>query len=84
MGRKLYGAFFEAGFGNIQVSIMANADVDGRLLGMIRNMAKYAIESGMIDQEKCDQVVSTLEQGLSNGTYLVVSPQLVVTGQKPS
>jgi len=84
IGRKLYGAFVEAGFGGIQVSIVANADVDGRLLGMIRNMAKYAIESGMIPQEKCDQVVSALEHGLSNGSYLVVSPQFVVTGQKPS
>lgn len=82
MGRKLRRAFIEAGFQDVEVSITANADVDGRLLSMIRNMATYARESGAIDHQQVDQVVAQVEQALSDGTYLVVSPQFVVTGYK--
>ena len=82
MGRKLYVSFVEAGFQDVRVSIVANADVEGRLLGMIRNMAKYAKESGTIDHDAVDHVVSQVEQAHAEGTYLVVSPQFVVTGRK--
>ncbi|MDW3221982.1 MAG: methyltransferase domain-containing protein [Paracoccaceae bacterium] len=82
MGRKLRRAFIEAGFQDVEVSIMTNADVDGRLLSTIRNMATYARESGAIDHQQVDQVVAQVEQTLSDGTYLVVSPQFVVTGRK--
>ncbi len=82
MGRKLYHTFTKAGFENVEVSIQAIADVDGRLLGMIRNMAKYARESGKIEHENVDQALAKLEQAHSEGSYLVVSPQFVVTGQK--
>lgn len=82
MGRKLYASFVEAGFQEVRVSIIGNADVEGRLLGMIRNMAKYAKESGAIDHETIGHVVSQVEQALADGTYLVVSPQFVVTGRK--
>ncbi|MGJ8586344.1 MAG: methyltransferase domain-containing protein [Marinosulfonomonas sp.] len=81
MGRKLYGAFVEAGFQDVGVTIVADADVEGRLLGMIRNMAKYAKESGTIDHDAVDQVVSQIEHAHANGSYLVVSPQFVVTGR---
>lgn len=82
MGRKLHGAFVHAGFQDIQVSVVANADLNGRLLGMVRNMAKYAIESGMLDRGAINGVVSTVEGALKTGNYLVVSPQFVVTGRK--
>ncbi|MCP5088418.1 MAG: methyltransferase domain-containing protein [Rhodobacteraceae bacterium] len=82
MGRKLHGAFVEAGFRDVEVSITANADVDGRLLGMIRNMAKYARASGTIDHQSVDQIVAQVEQAHTDGTYFVVSPQFVVTGRK--
>ncbi|WP_159089315.1 methyltransferase domain-containing protein [Tateyamaria sp. Alg231-49] len=83
MGRKLFGAFVVAGFQDVRVSIVANADVDGRLLGMIRNMAKYALESRAIDREAVVKVVSEIERAHASGLYLVVSPQFVVTGRKP-
>lgn len=82
MGRKQYHTFIKAGFQEVKVSIVANADVDGRLLGMIRNMAKYARESGKIEHEQVDQVLTQIEQAYSDGSYLVVSPQFVVTGRK--
>lgn len=82
MGRKLRGAFKDAGFRELEVSIVAKADLQGRLLGMIRNMANYARESGSIDPGAVDDVVRQVENALSNGTYFVVSPQFVVAGRK--
>lgn len=82
MGRKLYRAFIEAGFQDVKVAVVAHADVDGRLLGMIRNMAKYARDSGTIAPELAEQVSAQMEKACSDGSYLVVSPQFVVTGRK--
>ncbi|WP_165590772.1 methyltransferase domain-containing protein [Ruegeria denitrificans] len=84
MGRRLYGAFSAAGLEDIQISIFANADVEGRLLGMVRNMARYALESGNLGASEIDQVVEQLEQALSDGKYILVSPQFVVTGRAPT
>nr|WP_302477867.1 methyltransferase domain-containing protein [Ruegeria arenilitoris] len=80
MGRKLYSTFLEAGYQNVQISIFANADVDGRLLGVVRNMAKYAHESGTLTASKIDEIVEQVEQALVCGSYMLVSPQFVVTG----
>jgi ubiquinone/menaquinone biosynthesis C-methylase UbiE len=80
MGRKLHAAFAKAGFRSIHVEILANPDVDGRLLGMIRNMANYARDSAMMEHDRIEQVVVQLEEAHSNGDYVVVSPQFVVTG----
>ncbi|PWJ17491.1 methyltransferase domain-containing protein [Jannaschia seohaensis] len=81
MGRKLHQAFAMAGFQDIKVKISATADLTGRLMGMIRNMASYAQQSDRIDRERADEVVSQMDRALSEGTYLVVSPQFVVTGR---
>ncbi|WP_143746229.1 methyltransferase domain-containing protein [Marivita geojedonensis] len=83
MGRKLYRTFVDAGFKDIQVSIIANADANGRLLGMVRNMAKYAHKSGTLDATIIRGVVEQVEQALASGTYLLVSPQFIVTGRNP-
>ena len=61
MGRKLHHAFKKAGFEDLEISIYAKADVDGRLLGMIRNMAKYARDSDTMDLAKIDHVVTADE-----------------------
>jgi ubiquinone/menaquinone biosynthesis C-methylase UbiE len=82
MGRKLHHAFKEAGFEDLKITVHAKADIDGHLLGMIRNMAKYARESGTMELAKIDHVVEQIEQAHTNGTYLAVSPQFVVTGRK--
>lgn len=82
MGRKLFGVFVEAGFQDVKVSVVAKADIEGRLIGMIRNMAKYAVKSRTIDRAAVDQVVSQIERARAAGSYLVVSPQFVVTGRR--
>lgn len=83
MGRKLFAAFEAAGFVSVEVRIDAEPDVDGRLLGMIRNMAKYTVESGRVSNDFAAGVVEEMEDALTAGTYFVVSPRFVVTGRKP-
>lgn len=83
-GGKLFAIFSDAGFRDIRVSVIANVDTNGRLLGMVRNMAKYAGKSGTLDQTTIDDVVTQLEQALTDERYLVVSPQFLVTGRKTS
>jgi ubiquinone/menaquinone biosynthesis C-methylase UbiE len=82
MGRKLYGTFSDAGFRDVRVSVIANVDTSGRLLAMVRNMAKYAAKSGTLDQNAIDDVVAQVEQALADDRYLIVSPQFIVTGRK--
>lgn len=84
MGRKLHAAFKQAGFTDIQVRIVATPDTEGRLLGMVKNMAKYATRSGRISKQDADRVYQEIKDAMSDGTYLVVSPQFVVTGRKAS
>lgn len=82
MGRKLHTAFRQAGFADVNVRIVATADTEGRLLGMIRKMAAYAAQSGRIPPEDAEQVLQEVGTAVAEGTYLVVSPQFVVTGRK--
>jgi hypothetical protein len=84
MGRKLFANFSDAGFQDLRVSVIANVDTSGRFLGMVRNMAKYAAKSGTLEQTAIDEVVTKVEEALTNERYLVVSPQFVVTGRKSS
>ena len=81
MGRKLHSCFTAAGFVDIEVSIHARADTTGSKLGMIRNMANYARESGTMSERDIADVLDAIDTGLSNGTYLAVSPQFAVVGR---
>ena len=81
MGRKLAAGFRAAGFAGVEISIHAAADTAGSKLGMIRNMAAYARESGAMPLADIDRVVAIVEEGLGAGTYLVVSPQFAVTAR---
>lgn len=83
-GGKLFATFSNAGFWDVQVSLVANVDTSGRLLGMVRNMAKYAAKSGTLEQTAIDEAVTKVEEILINERYLVVSPQFVVIGRKSS
>lgn len=82
MGRRLHAAFAEAGFADIEIAIHTRPDTEGRLMGMVRNMAKYAAEHGGMSPGRCSEILATLEAALAEGRYLVVSPQFVVTGRK--
>ena len=83
MGRRLRHGFDAAGFEDIRIELHADPDIDGRLLGMIRNMARYAARSGRLVQERIDSVLQEVERALETGSYLAISPRFVVTGRKP-
>ncbi len=49
---------------------------------MIRTVANYARDSGTLDPERIDAMLQTVERGLSEGTYLAVAPQFLVTATR--
>ena len=79
IGRKLYGLMRGAGFSDIDVRVVTRPDTDGRLLPMIKNMAEYARGSGKINDADVEKILSTIEGAVSDGTYLALAPQFVVT-----
>ncbi len=80
IGRRLHGLARRAGFAASEVRVLAAADTEGRLLGMIRTIAEYAREGGM-NHERVAEIIAALESGLADGSYLAVSPQFVVTAR---
>jgi ubiquinone/menaquinone biosynthesis C-methylase UbiE len=80
IGRKLTGLLARSGFHDIDVQVITRPDTVGRLLPVIKNMAGYARDSGEMAQEEIDLILSTLDEALTNKTYLVLAPQFVVTG----
>ncbi len=79
IGRKLHGIARRAGFSKVVIQVLTKPDAEGRLLGMIRTVADYARDSGTLDPERIDAMLEAVERGLSEGTYLAVAPQFLVT-----
>ena len=80
IGRKLTGLLARSGFQDIDIQVVTRPDTAGRLLPMIKNMAGYALNSGEMAEAEIGLILSTLDQALTNNTYLVLAPQFVVTG----
>lgn len=81
IGRKLYGLFVKAGFRDVNVQLLTRPDTDGRLLGMVRNMASYARASGKLSDAVIDKIVASVDDAVSENTYLALAPQFVVTAK---
>jgi len=79
IGRGLYGFARRAGFGEVAVQILTSPDVNGRLVGMIKTVMGYAKSSGEMESGRIDSILRQVEDGLTNGTYLAIAPQFVVT-----
>jgi hypothetical protein len=71
-----------AGFSDIDVQVITRPDTDGRLLPMIKNMAEYARGSGKINHADIEKILSIIEQAVSDGNYLALAPQFVVTATR--
>jgi ubiquinone/menaquinone biosynthesis C-methylase UbiE len=82
IGRKLYGLMGRVGFSDIHVRVVTHPDTYGRLLPMIKNMAGYARSSGKTNDADTEKILSTIEQALSDGRYLALAPQFVVTATR--
>ena len=83
IGRKLRGAFIAAGFTDVQVNVIAFADVDGVLRGVLDNMVRYGIEFERLSDARAGEVRHRLDAAQQDGSFLVVLPQFFVTGTKP-
>lgn len=79
IGRRLYATAREAGFDDVALQVLTNPDVTGRLNGMIQNVAGYARESGMMEQEQIDAILKIVAAALAERRYLAIAPQFVVT-----
>jgi len=80
IGRQLYGLMRGVGFCDIDVQVISRPDTDGRLLPMIKTLTEYAYDSGKISQVDIERLLLAIETAVSNGNYLTVAPQFVVTG----
>ena len=81
IGRKLHGLFVRAGFSEVQVQLITRADTEGRLLGMVKNMANFARASGQLNENTLADIESRIDAALERKTYLVLAPQFVVTAR---
>jgi ubiquinone/menaquinone biosynthesis C-methylase UbiE len=82
IGRRLYGLLRHAGFSTIDVQLVTRPDTEGRLLPMIKTIADYARGSGEMGDAEIDEILSSIEQARSDGRYLFLAPQFVVTAAK--
>ncbi len=82
IGRKLYGLMALAGFSDIKAQVVTRPDTDGRPLPMIKNMAGYAQRSGKMNDADIEEILSTIEHAISEGSYLALAPQFVVTATR--
>jgi ubiquinone/menaquinone biosynthesis C-methylase UbiE len=82
LGRKLYAIARRVGFSDVAITVLTKPDTEGRLLNMIRTVADYARKSGTINSERIDAMLENLNCGLTDGTYLVVAPQFLITATR--
>ncbi|MGI9423821.1 MAG: methyltransferase domain-containing protein [Hyphomicrobiaceae bacterium] len=81
IGRRLHGLFRRAGFRDVSVQLITRPDTDGRLLGMVRNMAGYAKASGELDDAVIERVLASIDEAVERNMYLALAPQFVVTAK---
>lgn len=80
IGRRLYGIFRRAGFEDVRVRVMANADTQGSLRPVIANMTSYARASGQLDEPDLQAFLADVDAAIEEGSFLGVLPQFLVTG----
>lgn len=82
IGRKLYGYARKAGFDDIEIQVLTSPDKEGRLDGMIQTVAGYARERGKIASSRIDTILETIRRAITEGRYLAISPQFVLTARR--
>ena len=69
----------KAGFANVSVKILANADTKGHMQLVLHNMVNYAKIGGKIDTKHAERHLAEVKQSIADGTYMMVLPQFLVT-----
>lgn len=81
IGRVLYSAMKKAGFRSVKVKIIASADTSGRILPVLNNMVSYARVGGMAPA-RADALLAEIHASVTDGTFMMVLPQFLVTATK--
>jgi ubiquinone/menaquinone biosynthesis C-methylase UbiE len=80
IGRRLHDLFRGAGFRDVTLQVLANADVKGHMAGVVLNLVGYARASGKLPAAQLDAIVAELRAAIEAGRYLLLLPQFLVTG----
>ena len=80
IGRRLWGELRSAGFSDVKVRILANADTQGRMAPVVFNMLGYARDSGRLPPAKLAAMAADVKEAIAAGTFLLILPQFLVTG----
>ncbi len=83
IGRQVPGALRAAGFDDVKVTISAGADLTGRGIGVLKNMASYVRTFETLPEPEVASMLTELEAGIEHGTYLFVLPQFTITARRP-
>jgi ubiquinone/menaquinone biosynthesis C-methylase UbiE len=81
IGRSLYGFFRQAGFQDIRVQVIANADTAGGMRPVLHNMVTYARISGQIEEAELASFIEDVDRAIAEQSYLALLPQFLVTGR---
>ena len=80
IGRHLYGMFRRAGFRDIRLQVLVNADTTGAMRAVLRNMVGYARVSGQVAEAELNAFLADVDRAVDEQTYLALLPQFLVTG----
>jgi 2-polyprenyl-3-methyl-5-hydroxy-6-metoxy-1,4-benzoquinol methylase len=80
IGRRLHRLFRRAGFHDVQLQVLASADVKGHMAPVVWNMVEYARESGRLTPARLDAIVAEVKSAIEAGEFLLLLPQFLVTG----
>jgi len=83
IGRQLHRLFRRAGFHDVQLQVLANADVKGHMASVVWNMVQYALASGRLAPAVLDTIIADVKRALEAGDFLLLLPQFLVTGAAP-
>lgn len=80
IGRQLHRLFRRAGFRDVEVQVLANADLKGHMAPIVWNMVGYARSSGKLAPAVLDAMVADVKRAIEAGEFLLLLPQFLVTG----
>jgi SAM-dependent methyltransferase len=80
IGRQLHRLFKRAGFRDVEVQVLSSPDLKGHLAPVVWNMVSYARASGKLAPALLDETVTDVKRAISEGEYLLLLPQFLVTG----
>ena len=84
IGRKLSGLLSKAGFTDVQVKILAGADLKGRGIGVLMNMVSYIKSLSTMDLNEAQAMLKEVEMAVDTGEFLFVLPEFLVSTRKGS